>query len=84
MPTIHIDGQAIEAASNQTVMQAAVAHGIQIPAFCWHPQLSIAGNCRVCAIHAQPSGRLRDLRQGGRMHAAGLPLPIQRRAVAIE
>ena len=35
------------------------------------------------AHDAQPSGRLRHLRQGGRVHAAGLPLPVQRRAVGV-
>jgi NADH-quinone oxidoreductase subunit G len=53
MPTIHIDGTAITAAADQTVMQAAVANGVEIPAFCWHPQLSIAGNCRICAVQVE-------------------------------
>ena len=34
-------------------MQAAVAHGIAIPYFCWHPALSIAGNCRICAVQVE-------------------------------
>ena len=53
MPTITIDGRAISAETNQTVMQAAAAHGIEIPAFCWHPQLSVAGNCRICAVQVE-------------------------------
>jgi NADH-quinone oxidoreductase subunit G len=53
MPEIFINGQAIQADSSQTVMQAATAHGIDIPGFCWHPALSIAGNCRVCAVQIE-------------------------------
>ena len=34
-------------------MQAARANGIDIPAFCWHPKLSVAGNCRVCAVQVE-------------------------------
>lgn len=53
MPRIHIDGQPYDAKSGQTVMQVARANGIQIPAFCWHPNLSVAGNCRVCAVQVE-------------------------------
>jgi NADH-quinone oxidoreductase subunit G len=53
MPRIYINGQALEARSDQTVMQVAQAHGIEIPAFCWHPKLSIAGNCRICAVQVE-------------------------------
>ncbi len=53
MPEIFIDGVAIQAEDNQTVMQAARAHGVVIPAFCWHPQLSVPGNCRVCAVEVK-------------------------------
>ena len=53
MPRIYIDGRAIIAESGQTVMQAAVAHGIEIPAFCWHPKLSVSGSCRVCAVQVE-------------------------------
>ena len=50
MPTIFIDGQAVEAGADQTVIQAARAAGIEIPHFCWHPALSVPGNCRVCMV----------------------------------
>ncbi|MEO8754891.1 MAG: 2Fe-2S iron-sulfur cluster-binding protein, partial [Casimicrobiaceae bacterium] len=53
MPEIFINGQSIQAQREQTVMQAAVANGISIPAFCWHPELSIAGNCRICAVQVE-------------------------------
>ena len=53
MPTIFIDGRPIEADSRQTVIEAALANGIEIPHFCWHPQLSIAGNCRICVVQVE-------------------------------
>jgi NADH-quinone oxidoreductase subunit G len=53
MPRIHINGQPYEAQTSQTVMQVARENGIEIPAFCYHPQLSIAGNCRVCAVQVE-------------------------------
>jgi NADH-quinone oxidoreductase subunit G len=53
MPEIFINGTAIRAERNQTVMEAALASGFEIPYFCWHPELSIAGNCRICAVQVE-------------------------------
>jgi NADH-quinone oxidoreductase subunit G len=53
MPEIFIDGKSIQAERDQTVMQAARAHGFAIPYLCWHPELSIAGNCRICAVQVE-------------------------------
>ena len=53
MPEIFIDGKPVRAERDQTVIEAARANGIDIPAFCWHPALSIAGNCRVCAVQVE-------------------------------
>src|SRR5206468_508865 len=53
MPEIFINGQAVQAERGQTVMEVAVAHGFVIPHFCWHPDLSIAGNCRICAVQVE-------------------------------
>jgi len=53
MPEIFINGQPVQAEANQTVLQAALANGFFIPYFCWHPQLSIAGNCRICTVQVE-------------------------------
>ena len=53
MPRIFIDGRPFDARSDQTVMQVADANGIHIPRLCWHPQLSIAGNCRLCVVQVE-------------------------------
>ncbi|MFP4630127.1 MAG: 2Fe-2S iron-sulfur cluster-binding protein [Desulfohalobiaceae bacterium] len=50
MPSISINGQQIQAQEGQSVLQAARAHGINIPALCYHPALSPAGTCRICAV----------------------------------
>ena len=51
-----INGIPLQAESGQTVMQAAVAAGINIPSFCWHPQLSVPGNCRICMVEVEAEG----------------------------
>ncbi|QJR14214.1 2Fe-2S iron-sulfur cluster-binding protein [Usitatibacter palustris] len=53
MPRIYIDGLPYEADSRQTVMEVAAANGIVLPGFCWHPKLSVAGNCRLCAVQVE-------------------------------
>ncbi|HUH93576.1 MAG TPA: 2Fe-2S iron-sulfur cluster-binding protein [Casimicrobiaceae bacterium] len=53
MPRIYINGQPVEATKEQSVLEAALANGFYIPYFCWHPQLSIAGNCRICAVQVE-------------------------------
>ena len=53
MPQIFINGQPIEADRNQSVLQAALASGIAIPYFCYHPSLSVAGSCRVCVVQVE-------------------------------
>lgn len=50
MPQIVIDGVKYQADAGKTVMETAYANGLKIPHFCWHPELSIAGNCRMCLV----------------------------------
>jgi NADH-quinone oxidoreductase subunit G len=56
MPEIFINGQSVEAAEDQTVLQVALANGFYVPYFCWHPQLSVAGNCRMCLVEVEGRG----------------------------
>ena len=53
MPELFIDGRPVQAKAGETVMQAAVANGIVIPHFCWHPRLSVPGNCRICVVEVE-------------------------------
>ena len=56
MPDFFINGQPVKASKGQTVMQAAKAAGYFIPTFCWHPNLSVAGNCRICVVEVEGDG----------------------------
>ncbi len=53
MPEIFINGHPVQAADNQSVLEAARASGHFIPYFCWHPKLSVAGNCRICVVQVE-------------------------------
>jgi len=53
MVEIWIDGDRVEAEDGQSVMQAARASGHEIPYFCWHPALSVPGNCRICMVEVE-------------------------------
>lgn len=50
MIELKIDNKMVAAHEGETVLQAALRHGIEIPHFCYHPCLSIAGNCRICLV----------------------------------
>ncbi len=58
MPQITIDGKQIEFKPGQTIIQAARHAGIEIPHFCWHPELSVSGNCRVCLVEVEKMPKL--------------------------
>jgi len=71
--TIVIDGQEIEVDPAMTLIQACEQAGIEIPRFCYHERLSIAGNCRMCLVEvvggppkpaASCAMQVRDLRPG--------------------
>jgi NADH-quinone oxidoreductase subunit G len=53
MPKLTIDGKEIEVEPGTTVLQACEMLGIEIPRFCYHERLSIAGNCRMCLVEQE-------------------------------
>jgi NADH-quinone oxidoreductase subunit G len=53
-----IDGQEVSSVKGKTVIQAAAEAGIAIPHYCYHPKLSIAGNCRMCLIEIEKMPKL--------------------------
>jgi NADH-quinone oxidoreductase subunit G len=53
MANIKVDGQLVEVPDYFTLMQAAEAAGAEIPRFCYHERLSVAGNCRMCLIEVK-------------------------------
>lgn len=58
MPKIIIDGKEIEFKQGQTIIQAAADYGIDIPHFCYHPKLSVSGNCRICLVEVERMPKL--------------------------
>jgi len=58
MPKITIDGKQFEAASGKTIIEVARDNGIDIPHFCWHPKLSVSGNCRMCLVEVEKAPKL--------------------------
>ena len=57
MPKITIDNKEIEFENGMTVMQACEQAGTEIPRFCYHEKLSIAGNCRMCLVEMEKSAK---------------------------
>jgi len=55
MPYITINHKEVEFENGMTVMQACELVGIEIPRFCYHDKLSIAGNCRMCLVEMEKS-----------------------------
>jgi len=73
MAKLKVDGKEIEVPDHYTLLQAAEAAGAEIPRFCFHERLSIAGNCRMCLVEvkggppkpqASCAMSVRDLRPG--------------------
>jgi NADH-quinone oxidoreductase subunit G len=54
MPKVTVDGVEIEVEAGSTVLQACEQAGKEIPRFCYHERLSIAGNCRMCLVEVKP------------------------------
>jgi NADH-quinone oxidoreductase subunit G len=57
MPKLTIDGKIIEVKEGTTVFEAARQSDIPIPHFCYHPKLSIAGNCRMCLVSIEKQSK---------------------------
>ena len=54
MPKLTIDDVEIEVQEGVTVLQACEIAGVEIPRFCYHERLSVAGNCRMCLVEVSP------------------------------
>jgi NADH-quinone oxidoreductase subunit G len=58
MPTLEINGQSVTVEPGLNVIQAAERIGIEIPHYCFHPALTIAGNCRMCLVEIEKAPKL--------------------------
>lgn len=58
MPNLTIDGKTVEVEPGTTVIQAAEKLGIELPRYCYHPGLSIVGQCRICLVEIEKMPKL--------------------------
>ena len=54
MPTLKLDGRDVEFNAGESVIQVCDREGVEIPRFCYHDRLKIAGNCRMCLVEVRP------------------------------
>ena len=73
MSKIIIDGKEVDVPAEYSLLQACEAAGAEVPRFCFHERLSVAGNCRMCLVEvkggppkptASCAMSVRDLRPG--------------------
>ncbi len=57
MPKIIVNNKEVEFEEGMTILQACELAGAEIPRFCYHERLSIAGNCRMCLVEMEKSGK---------------------------
>jgi NADH-quinone oxidoreductase subunit G len=50
-----VDGVEIDVKNGETILQACMRNGVFVPHYCYHPGLTIAGNCRICLVHTSKS-----------------------------
>ncbi|HWP58769.1 MAG TPA: molybdopterin-dependent oxidoreductase [Candidatus Acidoferrales bacterium] len=85
---INIDGRDIETVKGKTVIQAAADEGIFIPHYCYHPKLSIAGNCRMCLVEIEKMPKLQiacnTLASDGMVVRTASPKVIEARRAVME
>lgn len=58
MPTLKIDGVEVRVPANTSILEAAKALGIEVPHYCYHPGLSVVGQCRMCQVEVEKMPKL--------------------------
>src|SRR5712692_7396629 len=58
MPKLEIDGREVTVEDGLNLIQAAERLGIEVPHYCYHPALSISGNCRMCLVEIEKMPKL--------------------------
>src|SRR5512139_2401808 len=56
--TLTINGRSITVEKGWTVLEAALAHGVDVPYYCYHPALGVDGSCRVCIVRVEKMPKL--------------------------
>ena len=88
MPKLTIDGQEIEVAKGENLIQAARHIGREIPHFCYHEKLTIAANCRMCLVEIEKNPKLQpacqQLASDGMVVHTQSPKAVEARAAVME
>src|SRR5258706_12842345 len=58
MARITIDGKVVEVANDANVLQACLDAGVEVPHFCYHPRMSIVGQCRMCLVEIDATPKI--------------------------
>jgi NADH-quinone oxidoreductase subunit G len=58
MPNVTINGKVVDVPEGTTILDAAKRIGVEIPHYCYHPKLSVAGNCRMCLVEVEKFPKL--------------------------
>jgi NADH-quinone oxidoreductase subunit G len=58
MPTVTIDDRTVEVAAGTNLIEAGLRVGVQIPHYCYHPRLSVVGQCRMCLVEVAGAPKL--------------------------
>jgi NADH-quinone oxidoreductase subunit G len=58
MPKVTLNGQVYEAEKGRTIIQVADEVGVQIPRYCYHPDIGIEGSCRMCLVEVKGAPKL--------------------------
>ena len=78
---IHLDGKEVEVPAGMNLIEAVALHGKEVPHYCYHPHLSIAGNCRMCLVEMGMPMRDRGtgepvLEEDGSQKIGWVPKPV--------
>ncbi len=86
MPKLSIDGREVEVPDGTNLVEAAARAGIEIPTYCYHPGLSVVGQCRICFVEVEGAPRVvtacsTPAREGMVVHTASQKVRDARAAV---
>lgn len=57
MTTLIINDQEVSVPANTSILEACRQHGVDVPYFCYHPELKVAANCRMCLVEVEMNGK---------------------------
>src|SRR5262245_56628826 len=65
MPKVTVNDRTVEVEAGTNLVEAAAKAGVQVPHYCYHPRLSIVGQCRMCLVEVEMNGKKMPKLQAG-------------------